>query len=84
MELNKSVEVEKTKNGHFTIARIQPSERWVDTMMFGLDDNSLYTGVPGYIHIFDESRNMDGKVTITVTAAGSGILVIDGEKIAVS
>ena len=84
MELNKSVEVEKTKNGHFTIARIQPSERWVDTMMFGLDDNSLYTGVPGYIHIFDESRNMDGKVTITVTAAGNGILVIDGEKIAVS
>ena len=84
LELDESVEAEKTKNGHFTIARIQPSQRWVDSMMYGLDDNALYPGIPGVIHIFDDDRNIDGKVTIHLTASGNGILTVGEERIAVN
>ena len=84
LELDESVDAEKTKNGHFTIARIEPSRRWVDSMMYGLDDNALYPGISGTIHIFDEDRNIDGKVTINLTVSGNGILSVGEERITVS
>ena len=76
LELNQSVEAQKTKNGHFTIARIPDSGLWVDTMMYGLDNNTLYKDSVGYIHIFNENRNVNGFVHISMTASGSGTLVI--------
>ena len=78
MELSESVTAEKTENGHFTVIQIQPGERWVDTMMFGLDDNALYAGKDGYIHIFDSRRNIDGNLNLTITAYGEGVLNIGG------
>ena len=80
LELSDSVVAEKTTNGHFTIIQFKPSERWVDTMMYGLDDNALYPSAPGYIHIFDEKRNIGGSITLSLTARGSGTLNIAGEK----
>ena len=82
LELNESaVTAEKTENGHFTVVRFEEGQRWVDTMMYGLDDDDLYPGVTGYIRVFDESRNADGTLKITITASGSGILSVGGERI---
>ena len=81
MELSDSVTAEKTANGHFTIVRIQPSRRWADTMMYGLDDNALYPSVPAYIEIFDDGRNTDGQLAIRITASGSGTLYVNNVEI---
>ena len=81
LELSNSVTEERTENGHFSIVHIQPSECWVDTMMYGLDDNALYPNVQGYIHIFDDNRNIDGYVTVEFTASGPGTFKVNGEKI---
>jgi len=81
LELSDTVTAEKTKNGHFSIVRINPSRRWVDTMMYGLDYNVLYTDTPAYIAVFDENRNQSGSVTVTFRAYGSGTLNVDGNKI---
>ena len=84
LELSDSVTAEKTANGHFTVARIDPSRRWVDSMMYGLDDNALYASSPGYIHIFDASRGADGQLTISLTASGNGSLLVDSERIEIT
>jgi len=83
LELSDSVVTEKTANGNFTIVQINPSDRWVDTMMYGLDDNALYPSAPGYIHIFDDNRNINGTITLSLQAFGNGILNISGEKVKV-
>ncbi len=81
LELNESVQTEKTANGHFTIARIEPSKRWIDTMLYGLDDNMLEEGVTGQLLILDKNRNIDGNLVISITAYGDGILNIGGKKL---
>lgn len=83
LELSESVlSVQRTQNGHFTVVKIDPSSSWVDSMLFGMDDNSLYPGTPAYLHIFDKDRNADGTLTVSVSASGSGTLTIGGETIA--
>ena len=85
LELSESVaSIQKTANGHFTVVKIDPSSRWVDTMMYGLDDNSLYPGVTGYIHIFDGGRDLGGSLRLSITAAGSGYLCIGKERFALA
>lgn len=76
LELSESTEATVTKHGHFTVVRIEPSERWVDTMMYGLDENALYDGNRGCIRIFSDDRNIDGTVRLHITAYGDGILHI--------
>ena len=85
LELNESVTARKTKNGHFTYAEITPGERWIDSMMYGLDDNTLRSGQTAYITIFDENRgNDDGTMTLLLTASGKGSLIVDGYAIELS
>ena len=85
LELSESVlSAEKTEHGHFTVVKIDPQDRWVDTMMYGLDDNRLYPDVKGYIHIFDDDRNLDGVLHLTITASGKGNLCIGDQRIALS
>lgn len=81
LELNESVTVHKTQNGHFSFLTIDPEERWADTIMFGLDDDFLYDGVNGYVMILNENRNLDGKMVITLSARGDGILDVGGARI---
>ena len=82
LELSESIlSAEQTEHGHFTVVRIDPSNRWVDSMMYGLDDNSLYPGVEGYIRVFDDDRNMCGFLHVTITAAGNGYLCIGDQRI---
>ncbi len=84
LELSDSVHwVKQTESGHFTVVEIDPELRWVDSMIYGLDDNSLYPGVEGYLHIFDSDRNQDGVLQLQISASGNGSLVINGERIAV-
>ena len=83
LELSDTTSAVRTKNGHFTVVEITSSERWVDTMMYGLDDNALYDGKTGYIEVFDENRNIDGNLVLNVTAYGRGILHVGNQQIAV-
>lgn len=79
LELSAFTEATKTGNGYFTVVRIDPKERWVDTMMYGLDDNTLYEGTEAYIRVFSDDRNVDGNLVLNITAHGSGGLKI-GER----
>ena len=81
MEWNRSASARTTENGHFTILTIDPSKRWVDTMMYGLDDDTLYPDVGGYIHIYDQNRNIGGNIYLTITASGNGKLKIGSKTI---
>ena len=81
LELSDSVTAEITANGHFTVARIPDSERWLDSMMYGMDDDNLYAGSSGTISIFDEHRNLDGMLHLRFTASGNGTLQVDGQEI---
>ena len=81
LELNESVTVQKTQNGHFSFLTIDPEKRWADSIMFGLDDDFLYDGVNGYVMILNENRNLDGKMVFTFSARGSGILDVGGARI---
>ena len=84
LELSDSVIAEKTSYGHFTVVHIGPSHRWVDTMMYGLDDNALYSGNIGYIHVFDDDRNINGNIVLNITAYGEGNLTIGGTEIQIN
>ena len=82
MELSEYVRrVRKTSHGYFTLIEIDRSQRWVDTMMYGLDANALYPDVTGYIQIYDDSRNIDGYVHLSITASGGGALIVGSERI---
>ena len=81
LELNESVSEQKTQNGHFSFLQIDPSKRWVDTIMFGLDGNYLHEGVNGYVMILNENRDLGGKMMITLRAKGDGILDVGGARL---
>lgn len=81
MELRDTVEAQKTTNGNFTVARITPGERWVDTMMYGLDKNALLVDTPSQIRIYDKNRNIDGNLILTLTISGNGTLVIGDNRL---
>ena len=84
LELSEDVRsVTKTANGHFTVVEIDRENRWVDTMLYGLDDNSLYPGETGYLQIFDGDRNIDGTLSVSIVAAGEGTLNVNGNRVAV-
>lgn len=78
LELNASASARKTENGHFTLVHLTPRERWVDTMMYGLNRNTLEQGDKGYIRVFDAGRSQNGRITLQITAAGKGTLDIHG------
>ena len=81
LELSKYTTAKKTKNGYYTYVEITPDKRWVDSMMYGLDDNMLYDGLTAYIGIYDDMRNRDGTLDLTITASGSGNLIIGKNKL---
>lgn len=74
LELSDTVRAVTTENGFFTVVLIDPSERWVDTMLFGMDDDMLYPDSDGCLRIFSENRSIDGSVVLSVTASGGGVL----------
>ncbi len=84
LELNASVTEQKTASGHFSYLTIDPSERWVDTIMYGMDDDVLPEDTTGYIAVLNENRNLDGKMVLTMTAAGEGIIDVGGAKVQLS
>ena len=84
LELSDTTTAIKTDHGHFSIVDIKPETRWVDTMMYGLDDNHLYAGKTGYIHVFSDDRNIDGNIYLSVTASGNGTFKINQHSIKMS
>ncbi len=84
LELNESVQRRQTSNGHFSIAKIQAGERWVDSMLYGMDGNTLWEGETGLLHVFDTERNKDGKLVLHITVSGSGSLLVQGQRLQLS
>ena len=84
LETSEYVEVSQTTNGHFSMVKMTPGMPWVDTMMYGLDDNLLYEDTPGYIHIYIENRNIDGLIKLRITASGNGNLIVGGSTISLT
>lgn len=82
LELRPGVQAFPTENGHFTVARITKGERWLDSMLYGMDDNMLAESHPGILDIYDGgTSNLDGQLHLTVTASGSGTLSIGSETV---
>jgi len=84
MELNQSVDAQKTKHGFYTFAYVPENTRMLDTIFYGLDRNILRAGKQGKISVFDENRNIDGALILHIRAAGSGMLKIGNETIALT
>jgi len=68
LELSQNVEAQKTTNGHFTVVGLTPGERWVDTMMRGLNDNTLTPERNATIYMFNPDRFDSGTYTLNITA----------------
>ncbi|MBR0353348.1 MAG: glycosyltransferase family 39 protein [Oscillospiraceae bacterium] len=84
LELSDNTTSFTTKNGHFTVVQISPEVRWVDSMMYGLDDNYLYSGQNAILEFFDDSRDLNGLLHLSITASGSGKLLIGEQSIQLS
>lgn len=84
LELSDTVKSVKTSNGHFTIVTLQPGQRWVDSMFYGLDNNTLHAGAEGYLQVFDMERNREGAFILHFTASGKGSLNIQGQRVKLS
>ena len=84
LEINEQAEVYRTASDYFMVMRIGDGERLFDTMMYGFDNNDLYPGKQGFLQIFDDGRNINGTLRLTVTAAGHGDLLIGETRISLT
>ena len=84
MEISDTANLYTTANGQFSIVQFEDGTRWVDTMMYGMDDNRLSSGSTGSILVFDESRNIDGYITLRIRAYGDGELTVGDSTIQLS
>lgn len=78
LKLSENVKAHQTANGHFTVVEITPGERWVDSMIYGLTDYTLYQDKTGFLKIFNGNPNPDGTLNLSITAAGNSTLVVNG------
>ena len=80
LELNPELEAETTPNGINTLVHLKEGERWADTMLFGMNNNTLAEGKTATLCIFDEERIAGGELAVSVTAYAK----TEGTKLAVS
>ncbi|MBQ6509127.1 MAG: glycosyltransferase family 39 protein [Flexilinea sp.] len=78
LKLSDNVNAHQTANGHFTVVEITPGERWVDSMIYGLTDITLYQDKTAFLHIFNEPQNTDEEMTLSIAASGNSSLVVNG------
>lgn len=69
LELSDSVQSVTTANGFYTLAHITSGERWLDSGLFGMNDNTLAEGKTAYLSVYDESRyDENGEVQVHIIA----------------
>lgn len=68
LELNPELETEKTPNGINTLVHLKEDERWADTMLFGMNKNTLAEGKTATLCVFDEERLASEQLEVSVTA----------------
>lgn len=76
LEVSNTVDLRMTANNQFAVAHITENQRWIDTIMYGMDDNRLPCDRTGYIMVYDENRNDNGMLTLHITAYGNGSLKV--------
>ena len=79
LEVSDTVQATPTANGHFTVVKTTPGTRWVDSMLYGMDDNTLYNGKTAYLHIFREDRTPGELMNLTISASGDSNIQINGQ-----
>ena len=80
VEFSNSVSLQKSQNENFTLTRVSAGSRLADTMLYGLDMNSLCEGESAQFYVFNTSRYKNGQLALTIvacSAAGSASLVIE-------
>ena len=68
LELNDSVSPVDTANGIYTLVRLTPGQRWVDTMLYGMDEDILRKDVIGELCRFD---GLEGPWELKMRVEGS-------------
>ena len=84
LELNQEMKIRKTGNGHFTFVEVEPGQRLIDSMIYGMQDNDLLPDTKAYLHIVEGSRNTDGELKLLMTLSGDGDFSIDDQPIPIS
>ncbi len=67
LELSASAERRDTANGVYTLVKLPEGQRWVDTMLYGMDENILRKNVTGELRRFD---GYTGETEITMRLRG--------------
>ena len=75
LELSEHVMSQKTANGHFTVVELEKGKPWVDSMMYGMDENTFVKDTDGWINVYNDNRNINGQLIITLTAYGEGTVL---------
>ena len=68
LELNDSVSPVDTANDIYTLVRLTPGQRWVDTMLYGMDEDILRQDVVGELCRFD---GLEGPWELKMRVEGS-------------
>lgn len=84
LELSEYAAARKTENGYFTLVHMQEGKPWVDSMMYGLSDDTLKKDKYSCIHIYNENRIRDGQAVLHLAAVGEGTLRINDQTVQVS
>ena len=86
MKKKKKARTQKTGNGFYTFVEIEEGEPLADSMLFGLDENTLKDGDRARLFVFDQSRFDDNQLCVYLTAAfgteGTALKVTSGEQTA--
>lgn len=70
LELSDGIESQTTSHGHFTKVSLKNGERWVDTIMRGLDDDTLYSDKVATVYLLNPDRFDSDEYTLNITARG--------------
>jgi len=70
MELSEGVQSAVTQNGHFAVVDFTRGERLCDTAISGLENTIIGSRSTATLHIYDESRNEDGILHLTIRLSG--------------
>lgn len=76
LELSDSVSAETTANGIYSVVTLAEGQRWVDTMLYGLDGDSLAAGSEAMLLVYG-GREGSMELTLSVQAsAGDAVITV--------
>ena len=68
VEFSSSADVQKSQNGWYSLVHVPEGSRIADTMLRGIDTQTLHENEPARLYVFDSSRYKNGKLTLHLLA----------------